>query len=558
MLKKLALIFLTLSLFFYLNSYCQDLNWIIQGGGTGFDYCNALTVDKDGNTIAVGYFESSANFSGNILSSAGYSDIFLVKYNTNGEMIWIKQIGGKDTDGGCSVSVDAAGNIYVVGSFVGDTKIDNVIITAEKSWNTFVAKFSPSGNLIWHKTIKATDLYSSCRVFGGISSDSNGNSVVSCNYYGTIDFGTQSLTNNNGGNTFVAFFDSNGNLSWVYTPENTTNVETYTVFLDNNDNVYIAGFFTGTIKIGTFVLSATLNTNGDIFFAKLDKLGNPIWAKSIPKKNKLELNNAATGITVSKTGNIYLIGNFKDVIKFDNIEITGINTSEDPGNADIFIAKFSPTGQTIWAKRAGSNSNDFAKNIALDDNENCFITGFYSSDAVFGNINLINSAQSFNMFIAKYDSDGQALNAQSLAIEGISMGNSIWASKTGQLVIGGVFTGKVGQSNGTPKIVIGNGSYNIFIAKIGVNTIDEQEQPLINIPNVFTPNDDGKNDTFVVTQDPKNIQIDIYNRQGIKVFQSNDYKNDWNGDDLPAGVYYYYIDIKHLNKKLAGWVTIIR
>lgn len=80
-----------------------------------------------------------------------------------------------------------------------------------------------------------------------------------------------------------------------------------------------------------------------------------------------------------------------------------------------------------------------------------------------------------------------------------------------------------------------------------------------NIPNVFTPNNDGINDTFFIdgiTLLP--WQLEIYNRWGNRVYRSDAYKNDWKGDGLPSGTYYYLLSSSGLQKQYKGWVQIIR
>lgn len=83
-------------------------------------------------------------------------------------------------------------------------------------------------------------------------------------------------------------------------------------------------------------------------------------------------------------------------------------------------------------------------------------------------------------------------------------------------------------------------------------------QPLqVVIPNVFTPNKDGLNDTFKIENLPKNSQLNVYSRWGNLVYQSNNYNNDWTGDNLSDGVYYYILTLSSGNST-KGTVTILR
>ncbi|NJO01709.1 MAG: gliding motility-associated C-terminal domain-containing protein [Bacteroidia bacterium] len=88
--------------------------------------------------------------------------------------------------------------------------------------------------------------------------------------------------------------------------------------------------------------------------------------------------------------------------------------------------------------------------------------------------------------------------------------------------------------------------------------IEAWEFDIRKIPNVFTPNQDNKNQTFILPEELEGASIQIYNRWGGRVFQANAYKNDWNGRDLPVGLYYYLIGHPCLERTLKGWVQILR
>ena len=93
---------------------------------------------------------------------------------------------------------------------------------------------------------------------------------------------------------------------------------------------------------------------------------------------------------------------------------------------------------------------------------------------------------------------------------------------------------------------------NVYVLKLPV------------IPNTFTPNNDGYNDVWTIQylDNYKDATIEIFSRNGEKVFSSVGYSIPWdgryNGNDLPAGVYYYIINPKHNRKTMAGYVTILR
>jgi len=84
----------------------------------------------------------------------------------------------------------------------------------------------------------------------------------------------------------------------------------------------------------------------------------------------------------------------------------------------------------------------------------------------------------------------------------------------------------------------------------------------LKIPNVFTPNGDGRNDQFEIigSEGFDRIEVTIINRWGNEVYRNDDYRNDWSGDGLTEGTYYYLITTHLGNTKEVhkGWVLIKR
>ncbi|GAA3987046.1 gliding motility-associated C-terminal domain-containing protein [Mucilaginibacter dorajii] len=103
-------------------------------------------------------------------------------------------------------------------------------------------------------------------------------------------------------------------------------------------------------------------------------------------------------------------------------------------------------------------------------------------------------------------------------------------------------------------------TYTITVTPTLSGTINQD----IIVPDAFSPNGDGQNDTWVIknVENYPNNTVDIYNRYGEKVYSSIGYSVPWNGrykgNDLPFGTYYYIINPKNGRKVISGHVTIIR
>ncbi len=113
------------------------------------------------------------------------------------------------------------------------------------------------------------------------------------------------------------------------------------------------------------------------------------------------------------------------------------------------------------------------------------------------------------------------------------------------------------------------GAYS-YIVQAEINECIVQNNYLVTVVppitpyNAFTPNNDGFNDTWVIDriQQFPNAQIIVYSRWGSKVYQATNYRNDWDGNDLPAATYYYVIELNDPNNfdapAITGAVTLVR
>jgi len=80
------------------------------------------------------------------------------------------------------------------------------------------------------------------------------------------------------------------------------------------------------------------------------------------------------------------------------------------------------------------------------------------------------------------------------------------------------------------------------------------------VPNVITPNGDGKNEAFVIDnlEHSPPWRLRVFNRWGAPVYTANPYRNEWNGGNLPAGTYYYELSSQVLKRTVKGWVQVLR
>jgi uncharacterized protein (AIM24 family) len=180
-----------------------------------------------------------------------------------------------------------------------------------------------------------------------------------------------------------------------------------------------------------------------------------LWAKQATGTNSF----SAYKIAVDIYGNSYVSGYFYDEVTFGNI------TLNSNGMCDIFIAKLGPEGDWLWASKAECPSDFVSYGFAVDSNGNCYVTGWFNNEAIFGTITLNGNGEYYNedIYIAKLDSNGNWLWAQKAGGISDDCGWEIAVDSNGNCyVIGNFFES---ATFGTT-ILESSGSSDIFVAKL--------------------------------------------------------------------------------------------
>ena len=297
----------------------------------GEDLLQTLTLDPSGNIYLAGNFNTTITFGTTTLTSEGGDDFFLVKYNSDGNVLWAKSEGGTNDDYVSSVAADGSGNVYVAGEFTSSTLAFGTTTLINKgTQDIFLTKYNSDGNVLWAKSA------------GGVNGE--GISSVAPDAFGNIyallyseshiiSFGSITLSNEPGWN-YIVKYNIDGNVIWAKCIDNTWDDEMISATVDPSGNTYVSGdFYSPTISFGTTTLT---NKGGyDIVLAKFNSNGSVTWAKSIGGTNYEVAFSVALGIS----GNIYLAGTFgSPTLTFGSTTI--VNNGET-ATFDMFIAKLS-------------------------------------------------------------------------------------------------------------------------------------------------------------------------------------------------------------------------
>ncbi|MCX6146500.1 MAG: SBBP repeat-containing protein [Candidatus Kapabacteria bacterium] len=202
-------IFAFISLSNLVNAQAPNCLWAKKAGGTTEDVSNSVTTDASGNVYVTGYFTSpTITFGTTTITNTGGYDIFIVKYDAAGTVLWAKSAGGTDSDYGSSLTTDASGNVYVTGRFVSPTiTFGTTTLTNPGGYDIFIVKYDAAGTVLWAKSAGGT----SDDHGRSVSTDASGNVYVTGYFTSpTITFGTTTLTNAGENDIFIAKYAGTG------------------------------------------------------------------------------------------------------------------------------------------------------------------------------------------------------------------------------------------------------------------------------------------------------------------------------------------------------------
>ena len=443
------------------NTYAQNWLWAKASAGPSGEDGSCVTTDAYGNIVVTGIFCcDTAIFGSTILinSTPNDNDIFLVKYDPFGKVLWATSAGSAGWGICNSVTTDAYGNIYITGWFDAPTiTFGSSTLTKIGSRDVFFIKYSSTGNVLWAKN------------FGGVGADNKGFGTTTDpagNIYLTgsfsspaVTFGSFTLSSMGGYDVYLVKFDPSSNILWATSSGGTIDEVSASVGSDQFGNVFITGNFDSpSISFGSFTL-----TNAHLFIAKYNSAGNVLWAKSAGSGNGAY--DYAFSVNTDPVGNAYMTGSFSDPsITFGAYTIANAN----PTTPDVFLAKYDASGTALWLRGGGGKTFDYGYTVATDIYNNIYLSGSFSSSIVFG-LDTLNapSGSIYPMFICKYNSAGKLLCASALASGGNggngyspatispdTLGN---AYVTGSFVVNPFIVG--------PDTLLLTGSGNMFLAK---------------------------------------------------------------------------------------------
>lgn len=382
-------------------------------------------------------------------------------FSQSSDWIWAKTVGGPNADwhGYASASdranfikCDANGNIYMAGLFIDTAYADRIEIPAYGDLDVMVARFDPSGKVIWATSIGSQ----SGDIVTGLALDDKGNAYVCGSFFGKIKLGGMSISSETHRDMFVAKISRDGVWQWIrqgvgaLSTQGNAIVQPFGIVTDGQGNSILRGIYLGKPSLGSIKLPQAVDQCW--FLAGIDSDGNWSWATSlkdlIPGQQIVSL-----AFDLVKNDHLIVVGSSTDPnvqnMRYQEIEETPVEElpldenqifeeypmvedsvyvnpafnerepyvppePENVVNGQIFLARYSLTGTKDWMvsyDRIYGYDPSFISSVITDDAGNIYFSGSLDADAEFGDVYVDGNS---SYFLAGADSQGTVKWAKSL------------------------------------------------------------------------------------------------------------------------------------------------
>lgn len=448
-----------------------SLVWAKTMGGVGQDSAMALAVDANGELAVTGSFQNTMTLGATTLTSAGAEDIFVARFDANGELRWAQRNGGTGRDQGRGVAMDGTGNVIVAGSFSRSASFGSTSLGSQGESDIFVAKYAgTNGATMWAQRGGGSSMDEA----NSVTVDQGGTVVVVGRYRGSGSFGGANLTSAGEEDGFVAKYNALGVPQWGATLGGKGYDEATDVAIDVNSNVIVMGTIENTVNFGTIYAAST--GDRDIFIARYGVTGIVRWVRTAGSTQR----DAGTALAVDGVGNIYVGGHFPGALSI------GTQTVASAGETDAVVIKLNTEGAVNWVRRGGGVRADEIYGIVAGTNgDHVHVAGRFNYNlpadqpSAFGPDNL-RGAGGRDILVARL---------ASFRITSPVEGN-MWESGTSRMITWSSFpasTVKIEYMIGT------GGVWTTIIASTPNDGSHEWQLPLIHLPLVTIRVSDADN-----------------------------------------------------------------
>ncbi len=432
-----------------------DFLWVEQAGGAKKDEGNSVSIDPYGNIVVTGNFYGSTAFGDTTIISNGERDIFVVKYNRDGQLLWALNDGGEyASEVANDVTVDRFGNIYVVGSTSGTTQFGDSTFSLHQYQSAFLVKYNNAGEFQWVRAYPDNGTSSSSGI--GVATDADGNIYMAIEFSSSITIETTTFTGHSDG--LLIKLTSEGQFLWgrQFAGSYPNPLVLADLATDERGNCFIAGNFVhDSVSIGG---DTTLVSDGsyDIFLAKYLPDGTLAWVQQGTGSSR----NYAYDVATDEQGNVFLCGDYWTEAIFGSLTLA---------NGGLFIVKYDQSGNVKWGQSAGGTNSATALGVAAGPDGSVTVVGWYRGQIAVGDTTLTTGQYDLNALMVNYQANGDFAWALQAGNPTSGSGNDDKANSVAMDAVGAaIVTGYIndGTVNFNDITLTGYGDYDVFVTKI--------------------------------------------------------------------------------------------
>jgi hypothetical protein len=437
-------------------------------GGSGDDDGWAITLDRAGNTYVTGSTTSSDFPAANGYQpgyGGGFSDVFVIKLDAAGTVVYATYLGGGGEDLGLGISVDEAGNIYLAGS-TGSTDFPLAQAVQPQygggNVDAFVTELNAAGTALIYSTYLGGN-YDDCTV--GIATDGAGN-LVTAGYTASTDFPVvNALQPHNAGSwdAFVTGLGTAGATLRYSTYLGGSDYELVSGFVvDPAGNAYLTGE-TGSSDFPTHNAVQPANAgDDDVFVSKLSADGKTLIYSTYLGGSEEDEN---WGIALDGGRNAYISGTTES----PDFPTRNALQPQYGGDGDAFLTKLNATGTAlVYATYLGGDKADAGLGVAVDGTGSAILGGTTAS-ATFPLVAALQPkfGGGLDAFVARFDPTGtRLLYSTFLGGSGTEEGRGLVADAAGNVYLTGYTTSSDFPFAAPSHSATGQG-HNVFV--VGLN-----------------------------------------------------------------------------------------
>lgn len=366
-----------------------QLLWVLQLRGSNTDRVNGIHVTTDNEVYIVGEFRDTLYCGNDTLLSNGRLDLFVAKLDSSGVFQWALSAGDNEDDSAYDIDVLSDGNLVLTGYHEQWLHWGSNSSRGLAGRDVFVATISPQGNPGWVKTLVGP----AADQANAVATDDYGHLYITGNFRDFLFVNGNQLQAIGGLDVFVAQYDLQGTLNWAKVMGSPGGDHGSAIAVDGAQNIVAAGWVSGSLEVFQGPAFGG-SQEEDAFALKLDSNGTVLWGEVIA----YTFDERLYGVDFDQNNNVYLMGTLDSVsvLYGDTLRNRHLNRP-----TDIFVAKYSADKTYRWSQSLGDYYNDFCYDLLVPNSRTLYIVGSFQDSTVYVTDSLV-SDFGYDIFLGKF------------------------------------------------------------------------------------------------------------------------------------------------------------